>query len=68
MKALNLKGLSTGVGSLPFKDPGQALELISRSVPEIPFWPQLPKRDKREGMVAQYSEISVGRRLVHRAV
>ena len=51
-----LKGLATGVGSLPHKDADLALDLVFKSVPEAPFWPQLPKRDMREGMVAQFSE------------
>ncbi len=52
----NIKGLATGIGSLPFKEPEQALELIFKYIPRAPFWPQLPKRGIREGMVEQYSE------------
>ncbi len=51
-----LKGLATGIGSLPEEDVGAALDLIFKYTPEIPFWPQLPKRDSRESMVAQFSE------------
>lgn len=52
-----IKGLATGIGSLPHTaNIDEALDLIFQSIPEIPFWPQLPKRDPREGMVAQYSE------------
>ena len=53
---MNLKGLATGIGSLPHKEPEAALDLIFKYLPNIPFWPQLPKRDIREGMVAQFSE------------
>ncbi len=53
---LNVKGLATGIGSLPYKEANSALDLIFKCCPEIPFWPQLPKRDGREGMVAQFSE------------
>ena len=53
---INLKGLATGIGSLPLTDPQIAIDLILRFVPAAPFWPQLPKRDKREGMIAQFSE------------
>ncbi|MCU0650681.1 MAG: hypothetical protein MUC52_00405 [Candidatus Omnitrophica bacterium] len=53
---MNVRGIATGIGSLPFKDPEQALELIFNSVGQAPFWPQLPKRNAREGMVAQFSE------------
>ncbi|MFA5062901.1 MAG: methionine synthase [Candidatus Omnitrophota bacterium] len=51
-----MKGLATGVGSLPYTDAASALDLIFKYVPGVPFWPQLPKRDFREGMVAQFSE------------
>jgi methionine synthase II (cobalamin-independent) len=53
---LGLKGLATGIGSLPHKDVHAALDLIFKYCPQIPFWPQLPKRDIKEGMVAQFSE------------
>src|SRR4030042_2603177 len=52
----NLQGLATGIGSLPHQDVDAALDLIFKYVPQIPFWPQLPKRDIREGMIAQFSE------------
>ncbi|MCX5701060.1 MAG: hypothetical protein NTZ63_05925 [Candidatus Omnitrophica bacterium] len=54
---LKIKGLATGVGSLPHQNAGEALDLIFKYLPNIPFWPQLPKRDiLREGMVIQFSE------------
>ena len=52
----SLKGLATGIGSLPHQEAESALELIFKYVPGIPFWPQLPKRNLREGMIAQFSE------------
>jgi len=52
--ALNL--LPTAVGSLPHTDPVAACDLIWRVLPEIPIWPQLPRRSFRENMYAQYSE------------
>ncbi|HTY44509.1 MAG TPA: hypothetical protein VMD52_00745 [Patescibacteria group bacterium] len=52
----NLKGLATGIGSLPHKDAAAALEVVLRNCARAPFWPQLPKRDIREGMTAQFSE------------
>jgi len=51
-----LKGLATGIGSLPHIDVDAALDLIFKYVPRIPFWPQLPKLNVREGMIAQFSE------------
>lgn len=50
------RGLATGIGSLPYKDAEAALDLIFKYTPRIPFWPQLPKRDIREGMIVQFSE------------
>jgi len=52
----SLKGLALGIGSLPHKNPDAALDLVFKYLPQIPFWPQLPKRDAREGMVAQFTE------------
>ena len=44
---------STGVGSLPQTDVGEALEAVWASCPDLPFWPQLPKRSHAEGMNEQ---------------
>jgi methionine synthase II (cobalamin-independent) len=55
-KIRSTKGLATGIGSLPHTDVNAALDLIFKYTPYIPFWPQLPKRDMRERMVAQYSQ------------
>ncbi len=51
-----LSGLATGIGSLPHTDAKKAVELVLKYCPQIPFWPQLPRRDIREGMIAQFSE------------
>ena len=61
---MNLKGLATGIGSLPLIDAQTAIDLILGYVPEVPFWPQLPKSDPREGMLAQFSENLPGLKLV----
>ncbi len=53
---MSLKGLVTGIGSLPHKNPEVAVDLILQTFKDIPFWPQLPKLDLREGMVSQYAE------------
>ncbi len=53
---MSIKGLATGIGSLPFRDPDGAADFVFKYLPQIPFWPQLPRRDIREGMVAQFSE------------
>lgn len=46
--------LPTAVGSLPHTDPDAACALVRRFLPEIPCWPQLPRRDERESIYAQY--------------
>ena len=44
------------VGSVPLTDPAEAVSLILRSTPEIPAWPQLPRRSFLENMYVQFSE------------
>jgi hypothetical protein len=46
--------LATGIGSLPFVDPEEALDLISGELPDMPHWPQLPQRGEREHFVYQF--------------
>lgn len=48
------RGLATGIGSMPFMDAGPAIELIKKNLPEIPHWPQLPRRGGDEGFVHQF--------------
>jgi hypothetical protein len=47
-------GVATGIGSLPHSDPRVAAELVLRCLPDLPAAPQLPARDAREGMIAQW--------------
>ena len=44
---------ATGVGSVPFTDPQEAVNLIMESLPEMPFWPQMVRLGYREEMVPQ---------------
>lgn len=46
-------GMPTGVGSLPFSEPGRAVSTTLELLPELPAAPQLPRRSPREGMLAQ---------------
>jgi methionine synthase II (cobalamin-independent) len=48
--------ITTGIGSFPHQDEKEAIRLVLENFPEIPFWPQLPKRSFLEGMVVQYSD------------
>lgn len=47
---------ATGIGSVPVTDPSEALGLVLKYCPEIPYWPQLPNRAFNENMYVQYSE------------
>jgi hypothetical protein len=46
--------LVTGVGSLPHSNVSEALEMIWRSSPMAPYWPQLPKTGAASSFVGQY--------------
>ena len=46
-------GCVTGVGSLPFLDADEAVEFVAEHCPELPFWPQLPRREPGEGVIGQ---------------
>ena len=48
--------LPTMIGSLPHTNAKAACALVARYLPELPAWPQLPRRSHQEGMVAQCSE------------
>jgi len=41
---------------MPHIDPREACSLVARFLPEIPAWPQLPRRSFLENMYAQFSE------------
>ena len=52
--------LTTGIGSLPFTEAGEACELIFHYLPDAPHWPQLPKISPLEGMIDQFLEGAPG--------
>jgi hypothetical protein len=52
-KALFSPASVTGIGSLPYTDPQQAISCLAEVCPSFPFWPQLPQRGIEETMVAQ---------------
>ena len=47
-------GTATGIGSVPFEDPDEALALILAEFPECPHWPQMPRRGRQEHFVPQF--------------
>lgn len=46
-------GAVTGIGSLPHASEYNAVDAVMRLCPEVPFWPQLPKRSSKEGIISQ---------------
>ena len=47
---------ATAIGSYPHQSTQAVCDLILKTTPEIPFWPQLPNLDFRELMDFQYCE------------
>lgn len=47
-------GFASGIGSLPHIDAVESAEISLRLHPHLPATPQLPMRDPREGVVAQW--------------
>ena len=48
--------LPINIGSLPHADPEEACGLLLAHLPDLPSWPQLPRRSFLENMYAQFSE------------
>ncbi len=46
-------GAVTGIGSLPFTSPEEAIQTIASCSPEVPFWPQMPGLSERESIIGQ---------------
>jgi len=46
---------ATGIGTLPHLDPAAAVAEITSRLTEMPYWPQLPRRDAMEDMSLQYA-------------
>jgi methionine synthase II (cobalamin-independent) len=44
---------ATGIGSLPHAGVEEALDAVFTYCPDLPHWPQLPKRSRAEGMTEQ---------------
>jgi methionine synthase II (cobalamin-independent) len=41
---------------MPHTDPEEACGIIMKYLPDIPVWPQLPRRSPKENMIIQFSE------------
>jgi len=44
------------IGSTPHTDPAEAVQKVLEYFPDIPAWPQLPRRSFLENMLVQFSE------------
>jgi len=55
-EGFELNGLATVIGSMPHVEPREACSLVLKYLPEIPAWPQLPKKSFLENMYVQFSE------------
>lgn len=55
-RGFELNGLATAIGSMPHVDPREACSLVLSYLPDIPAWPQLPKKSFLENMYVQFSE------------
>ena len=55
-KKQEFRFLATGIGSVPYLDVRKTCQMILDRFPEVPFWPQFPKRSFLEGMIVQFSE------------
>jgi len=44
---------ATGIGTVPFLEVETALDLVARTCPRLPFWPQMVGRRPREDMILQ---------------
>ncbi|SPD73237.1 conserved hypothetical protein [uncultured Desulfobacterium sp.] len=47
-------GIATGIGSLPFTDPDEAVGFVIRYFSRAPHWPQMPRRGSEEYFVFQF--------------
>ncbi len=46
-------GVATGIGSLPHRELGAAVDFVLRTAPQLPYVPTLPSLHPAEGMLAQ---------------
>ncbi len=52
--------LPTTIGSMPHTSADEACKAVMRATPDIPAWPQLPRRALEENMYAQYMDMFPG--------
>ncbi len=55
-KTSNLTLEGVAIGSLPCTDADEAMYIVEKYFPNVPFWPQLTKISKKEDMLVQFLE------------
>ncbi len=55
MAKLEFGCLATAIGSMPHTDASEACRLVVKYLPQLPCWPQLPRRSPKENMYLQFS-------------
>jgi hypothetical protein len=68
MSAFQPGWLSFALGSVPFLDTRAAWDIMLRRFPQIPTWPQLPRKTHLENMYTQFSERFPGVVLDHERI
>ena len=51
---------ATCIGSFPHRSTTVVCDFLMETLPDCPTWPQLPQRDARENMYAQYAAVLPG--------
>ncbi len=54
---------ATGIGSTPHIESDVAVDFVLKTFPDVPYWPQLPRRVFQENMYAQFTEHLPGARI-----
>ena len=54
---------ATGIGSTPHIESDAAVDFVLETFPDVPYWPQLPRRVFQENMYAQFTEHLPGARI-----
>ncbi len=60
---MNYDAIATCIGSFPHTTPSTICDTLVRTLSDCPAWPQLPRRDARENMYAQYAQVLPGARI-----
>lgn len=60
---MGFDAIATCIGSFPHLSPAEICDTLVRRLGDCPAWPQLPRRDARENMYAQYARALPGARI-----